>query len=89
MVRLLLLLDVFSSFFGGNLVLTDDKLATVKSLKANVSNVSPSSIAPTNARSPAQLLNSLRWPIYAINSVDDTKLPCYIYSSTDAASQFL
>ena len=49
MVRLLLLLDVFSSFFGGNLVLTDDKLATVKSLKANVSNVSPSSIAPTNA----------------------------------------
>ena len=24
-----------------------------------------------------QLLNSLRWPIYVTNLVDDAKLPCY------------
>ena len=27
--------------------------------------------------SKSQLLNSLRWPIYVINSFDNTKLPCY------------
>ena len=27
--------------------------------------------------SKSQLLNSLRWPIYVINSFDNAKLPCY------------
>ena len=29
-----------------------------------------------------KLLNSLRWPIYVINSVDNTKLPCYTLPPT-------
>ena len=30
----------------------------------------------TRRRSKRQLWNSLRWPVYVINSFDDTKLPC-------------
>ena len=33
-------------------------------------------------RSKRQLFNSLRWPIYIITSVDNTKLPCYTLSPT-------
>ena len=43
------------------------QLATVKSLKADVSSVS---------------LITLRWPIYVFNSVDNTKLPCYTLPPT-------
>ena len=32
--------------------------------------------------SKRQLLNSFRWPIYDINSVDNTYLPCYILPPT-------
>ena len=34
------------------------------------------------------LLNSLRWPIYDINSVDNTKLPCYTLPPTQHHSFF-
>ena len=51
-------------------------MATVKSFKADVSSISPSSIALTkDQRSKRQLLNSLRWPIYVVNSVDNAQLP--------------
>ena len=33
--------------------------------------------------------HSLGWPIYVINSVDNTKLPCYTLPCTDALPQFL
>ena len=55
-----------------------DKLATVKSLKADVFSVSPSSHTTHNSSNRSDeglmLWNSLRWPIYVINSVDSTKL---------------
>ena len=54
------------------------KLATVKSLKADVFSVSPSSHTTHNSSNRSDeglmLWNSLRWPIYVINSVDNTKL---------------
>ena len=54
------------------------KLATVKSLKADVFSVSPSSHTTHNSSNRSDeglmLWNSLRWPIYVINSVDSTKL---------------
>ena len=58
------------------------KLASVKSLKADVSSVSPSTIALAKGyRSERQLLNSLRWSIYVINSVDNAKLTFhYLFS---------
>ena len=34
------------------------------------------------------LWNSLRWPIYDINSVDNTKLPCYTLTPTQHHSFF-
>ena len=34
-----------------------------------------------------QPLNSLQWPIYVFNSVDNTKLPCY--TPSDTTQQFL
>ena len=52
------------------------KLVTVKSFKADVSSVSPSSERLTKGeRSKRQPLNSLRWSIYVFNSVDNTELP--------------
>ena len=39
-------------------------------------------------RSKRQILNSLRWPIYVINSVDNTKLPCYTLPPTQHHSFF-
>ena len=58
------------------------KLASVKSLKADVSSVSPSTIALAKGyHSERQLLNSLRKPIYVINSVDNAKLTFhYLFS---------
>ena len=58
------------------------KLASVKSLKAEVSSVSPSTIALAKGyRSERQLLNSLRWSIYVINSVDNGKVTFhYLFS---------
>ena len=44
-----------------------------KRFKADVSSVSPSSSPPLLR----QLWTSLRWPIYVINSVDNTNLPDY------------
>ena len=38
--------------------------------------------------SKRQLWNSLRWPIYAINSVDNTQLPCYTLPPTQHHSFF-
>ena len=39
--------------------------------------------APTKGqRSKCQFCNSLRWPIYAINSIDNTQLPCYTLPPT-------
>ena len=60
------------------------KLATViRSLKADVSSVSPSSLAmKKDSRSKRQLWNSLRRLIYGIKSVDDTKLPCFTLPPT-------
>ena len=43
--------------------------------------------SPKGYLSKRQLSNSLRWLIYVIKSVDNTKLPCY--SPTDAAPKFL
>ena len=40
----------------------------------NSSNRSGEWLTPDSKR---QLLNSLQWPIYFINLVDNTKLPCY------------
>ena len=51
-------------------------MATVKSLKADVLSISPLSIALGKGLKH-QLLDSLWWPIYIINSVDNTNLPCY------------
>ena len=49
---------------------------TIKSLRGDLSRVSPSSIALTKGqRSKRQPLNSLWCPIYVFNSVDSTKLP--------------
>ena len=54
------------------------KLTAVKSLKAGVPSVSPSSERMAKGWClKRQLWNSLRWPIYVINSVDNTELPCY------------
>ena len=33
-------------------------------------------------RSKRQLLNYLLWPIYVINSVENTELPCYTFQPT-------
>ena len=66
-------------------------MATIKSLKADVSNNGP--LSERNIRNnrldeglmletSAFKFNSLRWPIYAINSVGKTKLPCYTLPST-------
>ena len=43
--------------------------------------------SPKGYHSKRQRSNSLRWLIYVIKSVDNTKLPCY--SPTDAAPKFL
>ena len=72
-----------------------------QSLKADVSSISPSlerymkadALMKVNAltqgwRSKRQPFNSLRWPIYVINSVDDAKLPCYTLPSTQYHSFF-
>ena len=49
---------------------------TIKSLRGDLSRVSPSLIALTKGqRSKRQPLNSLWCPIYVFNSVDSTKLP--------------
>ena len=49
---------------------------TIKSLRGDLSRVSPSLIALTKGqRSKRQPLNSLWCPIYVFNSVDHTKLP--------------
>ena len=72
-------------------------MTTVKSLKADVSNNEP--LSERNIRNnrldeglmletSAFKLNSLRWPIYAINSVGKTKLPCYTLPSTQHHSCF-
>ena len=60
------------------------KLTSIKrSVKSDVSSVIPSSVlcqganAETSKTSKRQLWNSLHWPIYVINTVDDTKLPSY------------
>ena len=39
--------------------------------------------------SKTQLLNSSRWPIYVINSVDNTKLPWYTLAPTQHHSFFI
>ena len=53
-----------------------------------VQNSSPSSERMTKGWDlKRQLLNSLRWPIYVIKSVDNIKLP-FFYSPTDVAPQF-
>ena len=36
----------------------------------------------------ASAQNSLKWPIYVFNSVDDTKLPCYTFPLTQHHSFF-
>ena len=53
-------------------------MATLKSYKADISSVSPSSEWLTKGlHLQHQLCNSSRWLIYIINSVVKTKLPCY------------
>ena len=54
------------------------------SFKADVSSVSPSSQQKTKRH----LWNSLRWPIYVIDSVDITKLHCYTLPPTQHHSFF-
>ena len=53
-------------------------MATVKSLK--VSSVNPSSERIMKGSDEGLTLKDLKllpWPVYIINSVDNTKLPCY------------
>ena len=79
------------------------KLAAIKSLKADVSSVSPSSerwhltladVGPSSIaltkgeRSKRQPLNSLRWLIYVLNFVVNTKLPYYTLPQTQHRSFF-
>ena len=65
-------------------------------------NIRTNSMAPFSAYEPTiprialtkgslskcQPLNSLRWPIYVFNSVDNTKLPCYTLPPTQHHSFF-
>ena len=61
----------------------------IDSCKADVSSFSPSSEQLTRGqRSKRQPLNSLRWPIYVFNSVDDIKLPRYTLPPTHHPSFF-
>ena len=39
-------------------------------------------------RSKRQIFNSLRWPIYITNSVNNTELPCYTLPPTQHLSLF-
>ena len=54
-------------------------MATVKGFKAEVLSVSPSS---------DRMTGSFRWPIYIINSNDNSKLPCYTLPPTQHHSFF-
>ena len=58
-------------------------MATIKSLKADVRVLALCPVTLTKGLClKCQLFNSLRWPLYLINSVDNTKLPCYTLPPT-------
>ena len=85
---LLLLLNAVSLFCSGVIWFYQlnwwRRFVTVKSLKADVLNVSPSSIALRRANA----WNVSEWPIWVINSVENIKLPRYIIPPTQHHSFF-
>ena len=53
-------------------------MTIIKSFSVDVSSVSPLSFSLMRANAQnVSCRNSLRWPVYIINSVNLTKLPCY------------
>lgn len=68
----------FSHIFRTYTVFIGWKMASVSVKRADVSRGSPSSSLWRWAKARnVSFKNSLRWPIYIINSVDKTRLSCY------------